>query len=70
MKSNELPANILAKVTEWLGAPSILHFWKFDETYVVLARRMEVGAGSIYCLRIFPVGDSLQLSQDNILFDL
>jgi hypothetical protein len=69
MKPDELPANILARVTEWLGLPIILHFWKFDDTYVVLAR-MQAGAGAIYCLRIFPVGDSLQLSQDNILFDV
>lgn len=66
MEPKQLPENILEKVREWLGPPDVLHFWKFDETFVVVARIM--GAKNIYCLRIFPVGDSLQLSQDNVLY--
>jgi hypothetical protein len=65
MEPKELPKNIHEKVAEWLGSPNVLHFWKFDETYIVLARI--TGGADIYCLRIFPVGNSLQLSQDNVL---
>lgn len=67
MQPKELPEHIMAKVIEWLGAHcSVSHFWQFDETFVVLAK---LGDGSAtYCLRVFPVGDALELSQDNIIY--
>lgn len=67
MERDELPAKVRSKVHEWLGDFTTCHFWKFDETFIVLAK-VTGGDGNIYCLRIFPVGDSLQLSQDNILY--
>lgn len=67
MEPKDLPAHIKAKVDEWLGEGArIRHFWQFDETFIVLAH---IAAGTnFYCLRIFPVGNSLQLSQDNVLY--
>jgi hypothetical protein len=67
MKNKRLRDDIYAKVKEWLGRPTILHFWRFDDTFVVLAR--VDGGSDVYCLRIFPVGDSLALSQDNVIYD-
>lgn len=67
MEPKELPARIRVKVEEWLGrnAP-VRHFWQLDETFLVLAH---TPAGeNLYCLRVFPVGDSLELSQDNVLY--
>lgn len=67
MEPKELPPKVFAKADEWLGYATILHFWNCDETYYVLAK-ITHGAGNIYCLRIFPVGGELQLSQDNIIY--
>lgn len=64
MEPKELPKNIDAKVSEWLHEHSVLHFWECDGTFLVIARVL----GDIYCLRIFPIGDKLELSQDHVIF--
>lgn len=67
MEKQKLQPDILSKVEDWLGSgTSIAHFWRFDDTFIVIASHK--GESSLYCLRIFPVGDSLELSQDNVLY--
>lgn len=62
MEPKELPESIAAKVEAWLSPNhSVLHFWNCHETYMVVA----LSRAELYCLRVFSVGDELQISQDN-----
>jgi len=67
MKPKKLPENVAAKVQAWLGNHSVLHFWECDGTFLINAKRHDQ-TGDLYCLRVFPIGESLELSQDNIIF--
>ena len=71
MEPKELPEQIAAKLRSWMGGDaSVSHFWKCGDTFLVVARQPS-GVDGIYdfhCLRIFPIGDTLQLSQDNIIY--
>lgn len=64
----KLPENIQAKVNDWLGAHRIVQFWEDWEcnTYFVVAQRLLSGDCDLYFLRIFPIGNSYQVSQDNV----
>lgn len=67
MEPKKLPENVAAKVDEWLGPNCTIHFWEQDGTFFIVAHSPRA-QNNIYCLRIFPIGDELQLSQDNILY--
>ncbi len=68
MEPRELPKAVEAKVQQWLGVHSILHFWERDETYLIVARALNITPeNDVYCLRVFPIGGEFLLSQDNVI---
>lgn len=59
--NKEIPQPVKAKLNEWLTEANVLHFWEQDGTYFIVASSGQQG---LYFIRIFSVGDTLQLSQD------
>lgn len=71
MEPQTLPDNIAAKVNQWLGGDySAAHFWRCGDAFLIVASVPSAADGiyDIYCLRVFPIGDKLELSQDNIIY--
>ena len=72
MEPEELPKRVADKVKSWMGTDvvGVSHFWTCGDTFLVIVRNPS-GVDGIYnfhCLRIFPIGNTLQLSQDNIIY--
>src|SRR5687768_1965698 len=57
------------KVDDWLGMGDyeLLQVWQVEDTWLIVARGINsLSKNGLYFLRVFPVGSSFQLSQDNI----
>lgn len=68
MEPKKLPVNVADKLREWMGGEhSVLQVWESEGSHYILANTPR-NRTSVYCIRIFPIGSELALSQDNILY--